>query len=227
MNYKLFLFDIDGTLLSPGPSARRAINQAIENYTGIPPNLQIKDVAGLTDRLIVRNALIKAGKDAEMDGTVNNIIDNYLELFENSYPTLADAFVYSDSIKLVNKVISKGFPLGLLTGNVKAGAEIKLRKFDLLKYFQFGVFGDDGMTRNDLPQIAKKVAEQKTGIKLNFQDIVLIGDTPEDATAAKTNGCQSVVVCRRDEWYNDIVTAGADLVVSSLEDPTIETQFLS
>ena len=224
---KLFLFDIDGTLISPGPSARNAISQAIESYTGILPNLQIKDVAGLTDRLIVRNALEKAGKNDVSYEIIDNIINNYLKLFNSSYSKSTEAFVYEDSVSLVEKVIDKQFPLGLLTGNVKQGAEIKLNKFDLLKYFQFGAFGDDGITRNDLPRVAKEVAEQNLGIKINYKDIILVGDTPEDAIAAKSNDCQSIVVCRREEWYDDIVEAGADLIVRSLDETVIETRFIS
>ena len=54
---KLYLFDIDGTLISPGPAARKAINSAIENYTDVPPNLQLKDVAGMTDRINCKECL--------------------------------------------------------------------------------------------------------------------------------------------------------------------------
>ena len=92
MKDKLYLFDIDGTLISPGPSARKAINQAIENFTGIPPNLQIKDVAGLTDRLIVKNALLKNGTDGAITEVINNIINDYLTLFEDTYLDSKEAF---------------------------------------------------------------------------------------------------------------------------------------
>ena len=222
MRNKLFLFDIDGTLLSPGPSARKAINQAIENYTGVPPNLQIKDVAGMTDRLIVKNALEKCGVDGDLSEIITDIINDYLTLFENTYHDSKEAFVYKDALKLVQKVQEKDIPLGLLTGNVKRGAQIKLNRFDLMKHFSFGAFGDDGETRNDLPIIARYRAQEILGKSFKFEDIVLIGDTPEDAIAAKVNGCKSIVVCRRQEWYDDIVKAGADLIVDSLDDPAIE-----
>jgi len=227
MKNNLFLFDIDGTLISPGPTARRAINTAIENYTGIKPNLQIKDVAGLTDRLIVRNALKKAGKDSGAESVIDDIVNEYIRLFERTYPDSTEAFVYKDSINLVNKVKRFDIPMGLLTGNVKRGAEIKLGKFDLMRYFPFGAFADDGNTRNDLPEVARRIAMDT--LKMNFDpiDIILVGDTPEDAIAAKTNGCKSIVVCRRKEWYNEIVNAGADLIVDNLDDPQIEIEFLS
>ena len=120
------------------------------------------------------------------------------------------------------EIQEKDIPLGLLTGNVKRGAQIKLNRFDLMKHFSFGAFGDDGETRNDLPIIARYRAQEILGKSFKFEDIVLIGDTPEDAIAAKVNGCKSIVVCRRQEWYDDIVKAGADLIVDSLDDPAIE-----
>ena len=221
MKNKLFLFDIDGTLLSPGPSARNAINHAIGNFTGIPPNLQIKDVAGLTDRLIVKNALNKSGTDGDTTEVINGIINDYLTLFENTYLESKEAFVYKDALELVQKVKEKQIPLGLLTGNVKRGAQIKLNRFDLMKNFSFGAFGEEGATRSDLPIVARKRAHEILGKSFKFEDIVLVGDTPEDAIAAKVNGCKSIIVCRRQEWYDEIVMAGADLVVDSLNDPAI------
>jgi phosphoglycolate phosphatase-like HAD superfamily hydrolase len=161
MNNKLYLFDIDGTLISPGPSARKAINQAIENFTGIPPDLQIKDVAGMTDRLIVRNALEKSGADGDITEVITDIINDYLTIFENTYLKSDGAFVFEDALHLVHKIKEKSFPLGLLTGNVKRGAQIKLGKFDLMKHFSFGAFGDEGETRNDLPIVARNMNSMK------------------------------------------------------------------
>lgn len=222
MKMQLYLFDIDGTLLSPGPSARKSINQAIENFTGIPPNLQIKDVAGMTDRLIVKNALMKAGTSGEISEVIDDIINNYLEMFKNTYFESKDAFIYEDALELVHKVKDNGLPLALLTGNVKRGAQIKLGRFDLMKHFSFGVYGDEGETRSDLPVVAQKRAQDILGKAYKFGDIVLVGDTPEDAIAAKVNGCKSIIVCRQKEWYYDIESAGADLIVDSLDDPAIK-----
>ncbi len=221
MKKRLFLFDIDGTLISPGPSARKAINKAIENFTGFPPDLQIKDVAGLTDRLIVRNALIKNGTNGDISKIITDIVNDYLTLFESTYFKCKEPFVFEDALVLVHKVKKNGFPLGLLTGNVKRGAQIKLGRFDLMKHFSFGAFGDEGETRNDLPIVARNRAHKLFGKTYEFDEIVLIGDTPEDAIAAKVNGCKSIVVCRRQEWYDDIVKAGADFIVESLDDPII------
>jgi len=218
----LFLFDIDGTLISPGPAARKAINRAIENFTGVPPNLQIKDVAGMTDRLIVKNALKKRGVNGDIDKIVDDIVNDYLVMFENTYLESTGAFVYEDALELVQTVKEKSFPLGLLTGNVRRGAQIKLNRFDLMKHFSFGAFGEDGATRSDLPIVARNRANKVLNKNFEYDEIVLVGDTPEDAIAAKVNGCKSIIVCRRQEWYDEIAMAGADLIVNSLDDPAIK-----
>ena len=221
MKEKLFLFDIDGTLLSPGPTARKAINRAIENFTEIPPNLQIKNVAGMTDRLIVKNALKKRGVNGDIDKIVDVIVNDYLTMFENTYLESTETFVYEDALELVQKIIEKQIPLGILTGNVKRGAQIKLNRFDLMKHFSFGVYGEEGATRSDLPIVARNRANEVLCKSFKFEDIVLVGDTPEDAIAAKVNGCKSIIVCRRQEWYDEIVRAGADLIVNRLDDSAI------
>jgi phosphoglycolate phosphatase len=222
MTKRLYLFDIDGTLLSPGPSARKAINRAIENFTGISPNLQLKDVAGMTDRLIVKNALGKCEINGDTTEVINKIINDYLTLFENTYFKSKESFIYEDALELVYKVKENGLPLALLTGNVKRGAQIKLGRFDLMKHFSFGAYGDDSETRSDLPVVARNRAQEVLGKTFEFDEIVLVGDTPEDAIAAKINGCKSIIVCRRHEWYDDIVRAGADFIVDSLNDPAIK-----
>ncbi len=61
MNRKLFLFDIDGTLLSPRILPRQILNRAFQDIAGISPDLQFEDVAGLTDPLIITNGLRKLG----------------------------------------------------------------------------------------------------------------------------------------------------------------------
>ena len=124
--------------------------------------------------------------------------------------------------KLIDRIIAKEYPMGLLTGNVKRGAEIKLSRFDLMKHFAFGAFGDDAEIRSELPIIARNRAQEILGKLFKFKDVTLIGDTPEDAQAAKVNGCKSIIVCRKKEWYDEIVEAGADLVVDRLDDPTIK-----
>ena len=75
--------------------------------------------------------------------------------------------------------------LGLLTGNVQLGAEIKLRHYRLWENFKFGAFGDDHENRNELAVIARQRGARRLGKDLAGEEILVIGDTPLDIACAK------------------------------------------
>lgn len=84
--------------------------------------------------------------------------------------------------------------VGLLTGNFRESARIKLDRFNLNRFFSFGVFGDDASYRNDMPPIARSIIRENFNIDMSFEDIVIIGDTVHDITCAKSSGAVSVSV---------------------------------
>jgi len=217
MKKKLYLFDIDGTLLSPGPGARRIINRVIEKAIGHNPDLQIADVAGLTDLVIIRNALRKHGVNGDINVIVNHVLNEYLDEFSHEYSKSDKPFTYDDALRLLDYVESQNHPVGLLTGNVRKGAQIKLRKFDLFDRFPFGAFGDDAEDRMGLPAVARERAWDVLGEAYRYEDMIIVGDTSHDAKVATEHGMESIIVCRYPEWKNDIIDAGATIVVESLD----------
>lgn len=218
---KLYLFDIDGTILSPGPAARKSLNGAITKVTGNPSDLQIQDVAGLTDPLIIRNVLRANGHNRDITDKVEEILTIYLETFRKAYAKSSDPFLYADAVKFLERVERSEHAPTLLSGNVRAGAEIKLGRFDLLPRFAFGVFGDDGETRSDLPWIARERAWGVLEESFRFEDMVIVGDTPNDARVALEYGCESIIVCRREEWRKEIQDIGPTYLVNSLNEESI------
>lgn len=218
---KLYLFDIDGTLLSPGPAARKSLNRAIAKVTGNPSDLQIEDVAGLTDPLIIRNVLRKNGHNGDITDKVEEILAIYLEKFRKAYALSSEPFLYDDAMRFLDRIKSSGHAPALLTGNVRVGAEIKLGRFDLLPRFAFGVFGDDGEARSDLPWIARERAWGVLEESFRFEEMVIVGDTPNDARVAQEYGCESIIVCRREEWRQEIQDIAPTYLVKALDEEDI------
>lgn len=214
---KLYLFDIDGTLLSPGPAARGCLNQAFADIVGTNPDLQITDVAGLTDVMIIRNTLRKLKANGNVHDLLETVLNRYLSTFSEAYKTSDDAFVFPDALQFLENLEHQGFPVALLTGNVRRGAEIKLGKFGLFDRFPFGVFGDDGETRSDLPLVARERAWEILGEVFRYEDMVIVGDTPNDAAIATEYGMESIIVCRRPAWRTAIEAAGATVIVKRLD----------
>jgi hypothetical protein len=82
----------------------------------------------------------------------------------------------------------KGLPqpplFGLLTGNIRLGAEIKLRHFGLWEEFRTGGFADDSEDRNEIAAIARKRGCQLLQEELRPDQVLVVGDTPWTSAAA-------------------------------------------
>ncbi len=79
MHSKLILFDVDGTVLSPGPIPRQAMQEAISYYLDMPITLDYHDVAGFTDPTIIQAALRNKGSvDGDLTIATATILESYL-----------------------------------------------------------------------------------------------------------------------------------------------------
>jgi phosphoglycolate phosphatase-like HAD superfamily hydrolase len=84
--------------------------------------------------------------------------------------------------------------LGLLTGNIRLGAEIKLRHFNLWGAFQTGAFADDHEERDQIAAVARKRGSRILGTELRGDEVVVIGDTPLDIRCARAIGARALAV---------------------------------
>jgi len=224
MRNKLFLFDIDGTLISPGNVARKLLDKIIVRNFDQSPNLTYDDVAGSTDPLIVERALAKIGiADGEISKGAKIIFDQYQKELAPVYNNSDLPFVYDDCVHLLNRVKQAGLSYGLLSGNIKATAKIKLDKFNLWDVFPFGVFGDDAAMRSDLPWLAREKAWDALEKSFRFEDIIIVGDTAEDAIAANKNQTKSIVVCRKHERRNELENSNPTILVDDLNEVDVNS----
>lgn len=215
---RLILFDIDGTLLDPGTLARELMDAVVTEFVGQSPQLQVTDVAGFTDPVIIRTALAKLGQtDGEIGASVDGILDQYLRRLRKSYPEYERPRLYEDAMPLVAACKSRGWCVGLLSGNIREAAKIKLRKFSIWEEFAFGVFGDDAVSRDDLLWVAREHAWDALAQAFTYDRMVLVGDTPNDARIADENGVRSLIVCRRPEWKKKIEYHNPTWLVNSFD----------
>jgi phosphoglycolate phosphatase-like HAD superfamily hydrolase len=89
----------------------------------------------------------------------------------------------------------KDVVLGLLTGNVEAGARTKLIAAGIdPDRFLVNAFGSDHEHRPELPAIAQKRANEKLGLDIAGDRIVVIGDTPADIACGRALGAKAIGV---------------------------------
>ncbi len=221
---KLVLYDIDGTLVSTGGAGTRAMNYAFHKLYGIEDAFRDIPMAGKTDFQIMREGL-KAHGLPYMDGNVEIMTKGYLEFLQEEMNN-PDKHLMPGILESLELLKGMGMSLGLLTGNLKKGASIKLGAFGIYHYFMDGAFGSDDEDRDKLLPVAiNKFADK--GYEFDAADCIVIGDTPRDVQCAKIHGAACIAVATGPYSKDDLLKTNADIVLDSLEDSRQYMSFVS
>lgn len=218
----LILFDIDGTLLTTNGAAKRAFHRALLEVYGTAGPINTHDFDGKTDPQIARELLRAAGlSDAVIDRGFAELWPTYLrglatELAQPGYSTT----VYPGVFQLLDVIDTYGdrVVVGLLTGNIERGASLKLGSAGLDGRFRLGAYGSDSEHRPDLPGVVVERARALTGREFRGQEVVIIGDTPNDVRCGQALGARSLAVATGRHDAAALAAAGAHAVVPDLSD---------
>ncbi|MDB4884085.1 MAG: hypothetical protein JWL95_2851 [Gemmatimonadetes bacterium] len=215
------LFDIDGTILWTDGAGRRAVFQALEEHFGeTGPGEHRFD--GKTDPQIVRELMRHAGvAESEIDARLGVVLDRYLALLHEE---LADAdhgdHVFPGVTELIEALEARDdVLLGLLTGNIHPGARAKLSAVGIAPdRFLVGAFGSDHHERPELPEIARRRAEEFLGTPVSGRDVVVIGDTPADIACGVGIGARAIGVATGRYSVDELRACNAAAVFPDLAD---------
>lgn len=222
----VFLFDIDGTLVSTGGAGRRAMEGAFANlhrrgdvFTGV-------SFAGMTDRAIVRQGLSVLGDVVEHE--IDRVLEAYLELLEAELARAESYRVLPGVLEAVRAATAMpDAVVGLGTGNVKRGAYAKLTRGALHEAFAFGGFGCDAEDRTALLRAGAERGAARLGRPLAECQIIVIGDTPKDVAAAHGIGAACIGVGTGSYSAAQLLACGADAAFDSLAVPEAMERLVS
>lgn len=217
---RLVLFDVDGTLLSAGGAPRRAFRRALVEWFGTEGDAATGSFAGKTDPQILHELMGAEGFDADhIEERVADFFAHYLEELERELAVETRHRLYPGVAGLVEALAGdERVVLGLVTGNVEAGARLKLSRFGLWESFAVGAFGSDDPVRDHLPPIAVERAARRTGRRFEGREVVVVGDTPADVRCARAAGAMAVAVATGTPDRETLAAAGPDLLLDSLAD---------
>ncbi|HYH09050.1 MAG TPA: HAD family hydrolase [Thermoanaerobaculia bacterium] len=178
---RLVLFDIDGTLLTDRGASREAFADALHAVYGYDGDLARYDFSGRTDPQITHMVLRDAGFAPEhIDAEMPRLWEIYLAgLARNATPERVRVMPGIPALVAALHA-HEDVVLALLTGNIEAGARLKLDGPRLNDYFPFGAFGSDSADRTQLPPIAVRRASELLGHTFRGSDVVIIGDSIYD-----------------------------------------------
>ncbi len=216
---KILLWDIDGTLIRSGNAGHRAMNAAALAVFGLEEAFTNFDFGGRTDPwvldLLCRQHRLDA-PPARIDEFYAVYVDSLRRELHN--PRALTCAGIRETITYFHT--APGIAQGLLTGNIVAGAKVKLEHFGLWDYFPFGAFADDSGERNRLGPVALDRARHHVGrADLAPPDLVVIGDTPHDIACARAVGAHAVATATGGFTYDELAAHHPDLLVHSFADP--------
>jgi phosphoglycolate phosphatase len=216
----LILFDIDGTLLSAGGAPRRAFRTALVEHFGTEGSMASADFSGKTDPQIIYELMRGAGLgDDHIERRIADFFAHYLDELERELAVETGHRLYPGVAELVPALARDSrVALGLLTGNIEAGARLKLEHFGLWEYFQIGAFGSDDRTRDRLGPVAINRAERRFGRRFEGRDVVVVGDSPADVQCARAVGARAIAVCTGRPSRATLEACHPDLLLDSLAD---------
>lgn len=190
------LFDIDGTLLLFRGVGRAAMERAIEEVWSIPAALRGYSFAGATDGGIAHR--VAPGRPREA------LWSRYLELLEEAVSSLENPSPLPGAATLVDALRARGARLGLLTGNLRRGALLKLGAVGLTDRFDFALsaFGEDGDARNDVARAARR--------RCGDGPITVIGDSLADIECARAIGARILAVATGPQPRSELEPAAPD-----------------
>ena len=168
---------------------------------------------GRTDPLIVKEALKNHG--IEWDGSrVEAFRRLYFKILaEEIHVPMTKKWLCPGIDRLLPLLASEeSLTLGLLTGNWRESAMMKLDYFGIRQYFSDGSFADDSAIREDLVPIAVRRLQPLMPEPPEPSRVYVIGDTPLDVACARPFGARTVAVATGFHSTEELKQASPDRI---------------
>jgi len=213
---RLVLFDIDGTLVRTGGAGVKAFGKVFATEFGATDHFERLRFAGGTDLNLVRQFFSYHHIEASPQ-----IFQRFFERYVFWLDHLL-AHSRTEACPGIREFIRdlRNLPnpplLGLLTGNIRLGAEIKLRHFHLWDEFETGAFADDHEARDQIAAVAFQRGCRLLKGKLSPDQVLVIGDTPLDIHCARAIGAKALAVATGGHTLDELKRHEPDWAVLDL-----------
>ncbi|MFJ7412820.1 HAD family hydrolase [Streptomyces sp. NPDC098077] len=220
----LVLWDIDRTLLYVGDIDRLVYREAFHDVVGREATKLPARGTGVTMPLAVRELLTANGvPETEVERFADLIVDRLPDRLETHREDLVrHGTVMPGAVEALAAVDQAPDLIPtVVTGNLRASAEIKLAALSLIQYVDIplGGYASDSAHRPDLVGIAQSRAAARHGIQFNAATTIIIGDSRQDVVTGLEGGAKVIGVASGTTSAQQLSEAGAHCVLPDLRDP--------
>jgi phosphoglycolate phosphatase len=212
------LFDIDGTLLSSGGAGKAAMEAALAEEFGVALLDHRVPFSGRTDRAIGRDLLHFHNIDYGPENW-QRFRARYLQLLPECLHRHRGKVLPGIGELLALLAGRADMALGLLTGNLREGARLKLGHYGIHEYFAFGGYGDEHFDRDEVAHAALAAARRHLNGADDRSQFWVVGDTPLDVQCARAIGARVAAVATGWHSVEELAGARPDLLLPDLSDP--------
>ncbi len=216
--FTVVLFDIDGTLLRSDGAGRAATRAALLEVFGTAEGVDTLHFGGKTDWFIVSEVV--AGSAYAADDIARLMPAYSAALARHLARALEHYRIWPlpGALAAVNTLRDRpAMLLGLVTGNVRDTAALKLRAagYDP-EWFAVGAYGSESPDRGEVAALALQRAAQVSGRRLYPSQAVIVGDTPADIACARAIGARAVAVATGFASHDELAAANPDYLLDDL-----------
>lgn len=216
MKRKLFLFDIDGTLMSSPNFLEEYqiyLGQQFSQYFGKQIKIDFSGLHGGTERKNLKILLKRQG----MEELSENEMDKVFEIAGKNYTASQKNLILLPNVLGTVRILAESNKLGVVTGNQEIVARKKLHYSGLDEYLKFGSFGNESEDRSKLVELALERG-RFFGFKGGLNDVYVVGDTPTDIESGKSMGTKTVAVSTGSYSREKLAESNPDYLLSDISE---------
>lgn len=215
---RILLFDIDMTLIRTGGAGRKAIDAVFAEVCGVENPTKGISFDGRTDHAIFMETIaLHHLADGDLLDVYEQMTERYLDRLRVMIGETGGT-VLPGVEALLEGLEGTSAAVGLATGNLRRGAEIKLGHYGLWGRFVAGGFGDETPVRAEVVRRAMEEVAAAVETDASPEECWVIGDTPLDIEAARLAGMRVLAVATGSYPVGALEAAGAEVVVEDLRD---------
>jgi len=210
----IIFFDINGTIIKRDARTDIPFELSIDEFLDRKGGMAGIDTSARSDMDVFGEVLRKFNM-----GFSELQWQHFLGIYKNYLVKYEETNIWQPNVDIkvfLKKLKARGCKLGLISGEVKIGAEFKLKKIGLWEYFICGGFGEDGLKRVDIAKAALARAE-KMFDKKNDR-VIIIGDTIKDINTARALNAEIVSIATGSDSYDELAKHQPDSLVRRFDE---------
>src|SRR6185369_11729882 len=200
-----------------GGAGMFALQIGLRNGLGVDGSLDDIEFAGRTDRWIARRIFEKFALPHNEDN-FTRLMDGYVAALPAALANPHARVLPGVREILATAAARDDLAQGLLTGNLRRGAQTKLGHHGLWDFFPFGGFGDDAELRNEISPHALRRAHEHAAVTFEPDRVWVIGDTPHDIECGRVIGARTLAVATGSHTCEQLAMHRPDAVLPDLAD---------